>query len=36
MMKKKLAMLLAVVMTATSIESSAFVVSGADFASESV
>lgn len=36
MMKKKLAMLLAVVMTVTSIESSAFVVSGADFASESV
>lgn len=36
MMKKKLAMLLALVMTATSIEGSAFVVSGADFASEPV
>lgn len=36
MMKKKLAMLLALVMTVTSIEGSAFVVSGADFASEPV
>lgn len=36
MMKKKLAMLLAVVMTVTSIESSAFVVSGADFGSDPI
>ena len=36
MMKKKLAMLLALVMTVTSIESSALAVRGADFSSEPV
>ncbi len=36
MMKKKLAMLLALVMTVTSIEGSALAVRGADFGSESV
>ena len=36
MMKKKLAMLLALVMTVTSIEGSAFAVRGADFSSEPV